>query len=94
MLGRTPTAYRFRSPPGFFYSDIKAPLDVTMDNTDLGSKVGTAETVSIMGLVATGDASVKAAADDGNITTVKHIDYHLFNVMGFYSRFVTTVYGD
>ena len=81
-------------PPGLVYSDIKAPLDVGLDNTDLGSKVGVAETVSIMGLWATGDASIKAAADPGNITTVKHIDYHLFNVMGFYSRFVTTVYGD
>lgn len=81
-------------PGGWVYTEWKAPLDGDFANTELGAKMGKAETTSILGLVATGDASTKAAASAGGIKTVKHADYEFFNVLGVYSRFVTIVYGD
>lgn len=79
---------------GFIYTDTHAPLDIEYDNTDLGAKSGQASSVNILGLVAIGDASIGAAAKDGNITVVKHADYQNFRVLGVYSRFTITVYGD
>ena len=59
-----------------------------------GSKTGTAEATSILGLFATGDASVEAAADDGGITNVKSVDHHSYSILGIYAKFTTTVTGD
>jgi outer membrane lipoprotein-sorting protein len=45
---------------GSLYTDVKAPLAVT---SNAGStKVGTAKAQSILGIVATGDASIEAAS--------------------------------
>lgn len=81
-------------PMGFVFTNTRAPMDIDLNNTDLGSKRGTAESVSILGLVSIGDASIYAAAKSNNITTVKHADYEMFNVLGIYSRFTTIVWGD
>ena len=51
--------------------------DVTWDGHaegSLGTKEGKACAQSILGLVASGDASIKAAAANGNITNVKSVD--------------------
>ena len=80
-------------PPGFILSDIKAPLDIDALNTRVDLKTGTAKTTSVLGLFASGDASLKAAADNGEITTIEHIDYKMYNVLGVYSEFTIIVYG-
>lgn len=81
-------------PAGFLYSDIQAPLSIEPEGTKLGSKVGEASTTSILGAFATGDASVATAAKAGGITTVRHIDYKMKNVLGIMSTFTVVVYGD
>jgi len=81
-------------PQGFLYAQVKAPMDTNMDDTKLGAKKGEASSMSILGLIATGDAGVKAAAAQGNITTVTAIDYEYTNILGFYQKFTTIVYGD
>ena len=67
---------------GLFYSDIKAPLDIDMNKTAVAAKSGEAMATSILGLVATGDCSIKAAAQNGGITTIESVDYKFFNVLG------------
>jgi len=42
---------------GCIYSHITTPLDLDLDKTVLGDKVGKAEWYSVLGLVAWGDAA-------------------------------------
>ena len=80
---------------GCVYLHTKTPFDIDVANTDLGSKMGTAEAYSILWLVAWGDASYAAAARNGNITVLKHADQESFAVLfGLYARWRVIVYGD
>ena len=89
------TTAPFQPSMGTVYSDTKAPLQLEYNKTDLGKKVGTATTHSVLGLVAWGDASIQAGAKDGNIKTVKHTDYEFLNVLfGIYTETTVFVYGD
>ncbi len=81
-------------PLAFVYTGVEAPLDTELERTNLGSKRGQASVVNILGIVSTGDASAKAAAEDGGIQTIHHADYEFFNVLGVFSRYTTIVYGD
>lgn len=78
---------------GALWTNVKAPLSVT-DNTTKPTLVGRAEATSILGLVATGDASIAAAARNGGITQIHHVDYESRNFFGVVSTFTTVVYGN
>lgn len=77
---------------GFVYTDIKGPLAVT-DNAG-STKVGTAKMQSILGIVATGDASIEAAAKSAGITKIHHVDYEATSVIGVIATFTVVVYGE
>jgi hypothetical protein len=79
-------------PHGIFYTEIKSPI--AAGDAGSGSKVGMAKATSILGLVATGDASIKAAMDNGKITKIKYVDYESKNILGVYGEYTTVVYGD
>ncbi len=78
-------------PLGIAYTKIEAPISL---RGDFGSKRGEASVTSYLGLVSTGDASVRAAARNGGISDVKHVDYEFNNVFFFYQRYTTVVFGD
>ena len=80
-------------PLGYVYTNIEAPLDVDYDKTDVTGKKGTAESMSILGLIAIGNASAEEAAANAGIDTIEHADYEFFNVLGVYQRYRTVVYG-
>lgn len=80
-------------PQGWIYSEFKAPLDIDYNKTPVTGKMGSAESISILGCVALGDASAKEAAARGGITTIEHADYSYFNVLGVIQRYNTVVYG-
>ena len=80
---------------GCIYAHVLSPLDMNVDKTMLGQKIGKASSHSILGLVAWGDASTAAAAKSGGITTVNHMDHEFLNIFfGFYTESTTIVYGD
>ncbi len=79
-------------PTGIVYTEIKAP--VAAGEPGAYSKVGVSKATSILGLVATGDASIKAAMENGRITRIKYVDYDAKNILGIYGEYTTTVYGD
>jgi len=80
---------------GCLYSNIRTPLDTDLATTKLGAKRGTSTARSILGLFAWGDASSAAAAKDGNITTLNHMDQETFAILFFvYAQYTTIVYGD
>lgn len=80
---------------GCAYVNVKSPLDEDLDRTTLGEKIGVAEARSVLWLFAWGDASYAAAAADGGITTMRHADQEIFNILfGLYTRWRVVVYGD
>lgn len=70
----------------------KGPGQV-VDNTVKATKVGKASSTGII-LVGFGDSSVNAAAHDGAITKVHHVDYEYLNILGIYAKSTTVVYGE
>ena len=80
-------------PLGSIYSDIKAPIDIDMNQTAASPKSGEATTTSIFGLVSWGDASIQEAAKNGGITTIESVDYRYFNVLSVYQTFTTIAHG-
>ncbi len=81
--------------PGCTYMNIKVPLDTDLKETTFGSKTGEASVRSILWLVAWGNAGTKAAADNGGITVVTHMDMEIQSYLfGLYSKKTVIVYGD
>lgn len=80
---------------GCFYAHVTTPLDRNVDRTVLGQKTGMAEMQSVLWAVAWGDAGTSAAAKNGGITTVNHMDNEFLSVFfGIYTKSTTIVYGD
>ncbi|PYN11407.1 MAG: protein trl [Candidatus Rokuibacteriota bacterium] len=55
--------------------------------------MGRAEAWGIV-VFATGDASISAAAKNGGITRIHHVDHETMNILGFYAKYTTIVYGE
>jgi hypothetical protein len=58
-----------------------------------GNKVGEACASSILGAIATGDASITAAMENGGITQVAHVDHENFSILMVYATTCTIVVG-
>jgi hypothetical protein len=80
-------------PAGSFYTGAKGAIGAGSGDVSY-SKVGKATSTSILGLVATGDASIRTAAANGGIKTIKYVDYEVENILGVYGQYTTVVYGD
>ncbi len=59
-----------------------------------GEKRGESCVSNILGLIATGDASVREAMNKAQITKAKSIDYKMTNILGLYGEFCIIVTGD
>ena len=80
---------------GCLYLDTKLPLDTDVSVTKLGSKKGVSSVRSVLWLFAWGDGSTEAAARDGQLTTITHLDSRVFQVFfGLYTQMDTIAYGD
>jgi len=79
--------------PGIFYTGVKAPLEATASKEGF-SKMGKAKASQVCGIAAWGDSSIQTAAANGGIKTIHHVDYEAFSVLGVFSSFEVTVYGD
>lgn len=80
---------------GCAFVDVKTPYDSDLNQTELGSKKGTAEAYSLFWLVAWGDASYARAAENGGITVLRSADQEIFQILfGLYTRWRVVVYGD
>ncbi|HEY5648309.1 MAG TPA: TRL domain-containing protein [Nitrospiria bacterium] len=80
---------------GCLYMNAKTPLDTDVEQTKIGPKVGEAHSYSVLWLASWGDAGTAAAARNGEITTIDHMDRHVIVILfGLYTRVTTIVYGD
>ena len=71
--------------------NMKGPVSVGPAMTS--PKVGRAEAWGIL-VYATGDASIEAAAANGGIKRIHHVDQETLNILGVYARYTTLVYGE
>ncbi len=80
---------------GCLYSGVTTPLDTDLNQTVLGHKVGKSSLHCVLWLFAWGDMSVAAAARQGGITTLNHMDMQTHMILfGLYTRQSIIVYGD
>ena len=77
---------------GFLYTGVKGPVTATAGPSY--SKVGQSSATSILGIIATGDASIDAAMKNGNITKIHHVDYKVDSVLGLFVTYTVFVYGE
>ena len=77
---------------GGLYQGTTEPTAVT--SNEVGTKVGTSGATSVLGIVAVGDAGVNAAAKNGAITKVSHVDTKTTSVLGLFTSIKTFVYGE
>jgi hypothetical protein len=75
---------------GMLFTEIYGPIDA---GGSIGNKEGRACVQSILGLVATGDASIRSAARDGGITKIGSVDHYTRNIVGILGEFCTIVRG-
>ncbi len=80
---------------GCLYTHVTMPYGTELNKTELGHKQGESSLYSVLWLFAWGDAGAAAAAKNGGITTLTHMDREFYSVLfGIYSRQITIVYGD
>ncbi|HUI46033.1 MAG TPA: TRL domain-containing protein [Nitrospirota bacterium] len=80
---------------GCLYTHVTVPLSTELNRTDLGHKQGESSTYSVIWLFAWGNGGAAAAAKNGGITIMTHMDRELYAIMfGIYTRTTTIVYGD
>jgi hypothetical protein len=80
---------------GCVYSKAITPLDENVENTRIGKKTGRASVHIVAWMVAWGDAGVEAAARDGGLEVINHLDTERQIVLfGLYSRITTIAYGE
>lgn len=77
---------------GGIYAGYDAPFAVT--SNEIGSKVGTVSTISVLGLVAVGDGSINLAAKKAGITKISHVDVKTTSVLGLFTKHEYFVYGE
>ena len=75
-----------------WYAEVKWSTE--LPNGPVGSKSGEAKAQSILGIVATGDCSIQAAAKAGGITKVMTVEHNTKNIIGLFSEFTTVVTGE
>jgi hypothetical protein len=77
---------------GLLLTSVKGPITATGQGS--GTKSGKSPAISILGLVAFGDASIQSAKANGGIKTVSHVDYEALSILGAFSQYTTVVWGD
>ncbi len=75
-----------------FISNVKGPITAT-NNTAI-SKTGVSCAENILGLSASGDASILTAARNANITRVTTVDYSTDGIYPFYGKTCVIVTGE
>lgn len=73
--------------------DVKSPDTRFIDNSVKPEKMGVAKASGII-CFCEGDASIKAAMENGGIKKIHHVDYKVKNILGIVADYTTIVYGE
>lgn len=77
---------------GFLYTSVDEGMAVTSNS--IGTKVGESKATNILGLVATGDATINTAAKNAGIREISHVDVKKTTILGIFATYTTVVYGN
>lgn len=77
---------------GVLYADAVTPVHATENR--VGQKKGEACATSILGLVTTGDATIRTAADSADIKEVAAVDQSIKNILGIFATYCIVVSGE
>lgn len=80
-------------PPVGMVSVVQAPLS-TDGNWTIYQNRGESSSYCVLGIAAVGDCSVSAAAKNGGIKKVGHVDYEYKNILGIWQEVKVVVYGE
>lgn len=82
------------TPAGFggIYTGVTSGQAVS--GNAVGKKVGTSQAINVLGIVASGNAGIDAAAKKAGIRKISHVDKRQTSVLGIFSSYQTIVYGD
>ncbi len=88
--------------PGFYtvgalYTSVKTPASAVAyygPQATSNAKVAKVTATNILGLIATGDASLEAAMRESGIKKVHHIDQEVTSILGLWSTYTIYVYGE
>ena len=81
--------------PGFIFTGTTFPSgDKVRLDSETAGKQGKSSCRSYFGLVAFGDCSIKSAMKDGGIHQIHHVDSSSMNVLYFFFKYDTIVYGE
>ncbi len=78
---------------GGLYTGVSGPVTATPASGQ-ATKMGTGKATSILGLIATGDASINSAAQAAGITTIHHVDFRATSILGLFASYEVIVYGE
>lgn len=78
-------------PRGLLYTHQRAPL---FPGKGAGTKEGRSSAYNILLLVGWGDASIHAAARNGGLVEIHHLDYEVRSFLFIYQRYTTIAYGE
>lgn len=81
--------------PGLLYASTITPeVGTSVTSNPAGKKVGQSACTSYLGLIASGDCSVEAAAAAGKITRIHSVARKVENVLGLYAKVTIIVTGE
>ncbi|MGB9741741.1 MAG: TRL-like family protein [candidate division WOR-3 bacterium] len=88
--------------PGFYtvgtlYTSVRTPAAAVAyygPTANQSAKVSKVTATNILGIIATGDASLEAAMKQGGITKVHHVDQEVTSILGLWSTYTIIVYGE
>ncbi len=81
--------------PGLLYASTVTPeVGTSVTSNVAGKKVGQAVCQTYLGLIASGDCSVEAAAADGKITRIHSVARKVENVLGLFAKVTIIVTGE
>ena len=76
---------------GWIYTDVQGPIAATSNNA--GTRIGKSCASSILGLFASGDASINTARRNGRIREITSVDHESNSILGIYAKICTVVRG-
>lgn len=74
------------------YVDETHPVAAT--SNPVGKKVGTSRSTNVLQIVHSGDGGINKAAQQGGIKKISHVDENRFSILGLFTTYTTSVYGE
>lgn len=76
------------------FTSCSTTTPITATSNPVGNKCGEASTTRILGFGGSANIGINAAAKNGGITKISHVDYSTKSFLGIVTTYTTRVYGE